>query len=418
MTFATLRAAVRPYRTPVFLIGAVVALALALGPRLVFGPEVPVTAVVQRDFVQSVVASGHVETPHRVSVGAQVTGTVARIPVAEGQVVARGQVLVELENAELRATATQAELAVRQAEARLRQLRELQAPVAEQALRQAQVSLDNARAAARRAEELLRQGFIGQAAYDDARKAVDLGEAQLRSAKTQLETTGPRGSDYAMAASALAQGEASATAARSRLGYATIVAPAAGTLIDRNVERGDVVQPGKVLMVLSPAGETQLVVQIDEKNLRLLAPGQAAQVSADAYPDRRFAARLAYINPGIDAQRGSVEVKLEVPAPPDYLRQDMTVSVDIQVAERSRAVLLPTDAVHEIDSAAPWVLRVEAGHARRRNVRIGLRGGGMSEVLDGLRPGDLVVASVAADVADGARVRPMSDVAVARAPLP
>jgi len=77
--------------------------------------------------------------------------------------------LIEIENAEWQAAAVQADLAVTQARARLRQLREVQTPVAEQTLRQAQVTLDNARSQGRRAEDLFRQGFIGQAALDDAR---------------------------------------------------------------------------------------------------------------------------------------------------------------------------------------------------------------------------------------------------------
>src|SRR4029079_10268914 len=118
------------------------------------------------------------------------------------------------------------------------------------------------------------------------------------------------GSDYALAEAAFVQAQASAQAARARAGYATIAAPADGTLIARAVEVGDVVQPGKVLMTLSPAGRAQLVVDIDEKNLRLLAIGQKALASADAYPQQRFAAELVYINPGVNAQTGAVEVKL------------------------------------------------------------------------------------------------------------
>ena len=381
--------------------------AVVFAPRLLHGPEVDTVAVVRRDFVQTVVASGRVETPHRVSVGTQITGTVRRVPVAEGQSVATGQVLIELEDAEWRAATQQAEVAVRQAEAHLRQLREVQAPVAEQSVRQAEISLDNARAQARRAADLFQRGFVGQAALDVADKAVALAEAQRRAAQKQLETTRTSGSDHAVAVSALALARASPDVARARMRYATIVAPAAGTLIGRSVEPGDVVQPGKTLMLLAPAGETQLVVQIDERNLRLLAVGQRAQASADAYPDARFDAELVYINPGIDAQRGSVEVKLAVAKPPDYLRQDMTVSVDIQVASRERAILLPTAAIHDVEGADPWVLKVVAGRVRRQPVRLGLRGGGMSEALDGLAAGDLVVASASVDMAEGARLRPV-----------
>jgi HlyD family secretion protein len=177
----------------------------------------------------------------------------------------------------------------------------------------------------------------------------------------------------------------------------------AGTLIARTVEVGDVVQPGKVLMTLSPQGRTQLVVAIDEKNLALLALGQEAWVSADAYPTQRFAATLAYINPGVNATTGAVEVKLDVPAPPAVLKQDMTVSVDIEVARRTQALIVPMSALHDAD-AAPWVLRLEGRHARRIPVRLGLRSGGLAEVLGGLSEGDAVLLGSDA-LKPGARVR-------------
>ncbi len=376
----------------------------ALGVRWWRGPQMVAETVVRRDFVQAVVASGHVETPHRVDIGAQITGTVARVPVAEGQSVRTGDALVELESAELRAAGRQAEVAVTQAQARLRQLREVQAPVAEQALRQAQANLDNARSALRRNQDLFQQGFIGGAALDELRKTVELADAQVRSTQKQLETARPAGSDHALAVAGVAEAQASAEIARARGRYAVISAPLDGTLIGRNVEVGDVVQPGKVLMTLSPMGRTQVVVQIDEKNLRLLAPGQQALVSADAYPQQRFPAQLVYINPGVNAQTGAVEVKLDVPSPPPVLRQDMTVSVDIEVARRPNALLVPVRAVHDAEGAAPWVLRLEDGRAVRRAVRLGLRSGGVAEVLEGLREGDALIAAAAA-IAAGARVR-------------
>jgi HlyD family secretion protein len=398
-------ASLRPHRAAVVVAGAIVALGAWVGPRLLLGPQVPVTAVVQRDFVKSVVASGHVEAPHRVTIGAQIVGVVQRVPVAEGQSVVAGQVLVELERSEALAAAAAADLAVAQAQARLRQLREVQAPVAEQAVRQARINVDNARRQRDRQADLFRQGFIGQAALDNAQRDLDLSEAQLRSAQSQWRSAESDGSDYEVAASALAQVRASADAARSRLGYTTLIAPVAGILIDRQVEPGDVVQPGKALMVLSPAGSTQVVVQIDEKNLQLLALGQSAWISADAYPEQRFAASVTYINPGVDVQRGSVEVKLDVATPPAYLRQDMTVSVDIEVASRKGAMLVPTDAVHDADTARPWVLKVADGRAHRHEVRLGLRGTAVSEVLEGASQGELVVASAQLGVADGSRVR-------------
>ena len=360
------------------------------------GPQVAAEAVQRRDFVQSVVASGHVESPHRVEIGAQITATVARVPVTEGQSVMAGTVLIELTPAEVLAAERQADIAVLQAQAKLRQLIEVQAPLAEQALRQARSNLDNANAAYRRNQDLFKQGFIGQAALDDARKAAELADAQLRSAQKQLETTGTVGSDYAVAVTAVDQAHAAAQAAHARTGYASIRSPVAGVLIARSVEVGDVVQPGKVLMTLSPKGSTQIVIAVDEKNLHLIALGQKALVSADAYPQQKFNAELVYINPGVNAQTGAVDVKLDVPLAPEVLRQDMTVSVDIEVARRPQALLLSSAAVHDADTGAPWVLRVEDGRAVKVPVHVGLRAGGQVEILDGLHEGDRVLPITAA----------------------
>ncbi len=393
-----------------FLSALVVVLALVL---LAFhwwqGPQVLTATVVRRDFVQTVVASGHVETPHRVDVGAQITGTVVRVPVTEGQDVKAGDLLIEITSTESRAAQRQAEKALEQARARMRQLREVQAPVAEQTLRQAQATLDNARSMLRRNEDLFKQGFIGEAALEESRKAAELADAQTRAARKQFDSASNVGSDYALAAAAVDEAEANEQAARARAGYTMIRAPWDGTLIGRSVEVGDVVQAGKVLMTLSPTGRTQLVVEIDEKNIHLLSLGQKALASADAYPQQRLAAELTYINPGVNAQTGSVEVKLDVSNPPPTLKQDMTVSVDIEVARRPNAVLVTSNAVHDPDGAAPWVLRLEDRRAVRRPVRLGLRSGGFAEVLDGLHEGDTVI-PVATLVEPGARVRALPSV--------
>ena len=367
------------------------------------GPQVVAEVVQRRDFVQSVVASGHVQSPHRVDIGAQITATVARVPVAEGQTVAAGTLLIELLSADLQAAERQADIAVQQAQAKLRQLLEVQAPVAEQALRQAQATQANAQSAFKRSQDLFKQGFIGQAALDEARKSADLADAQLRSAHKQLDTTAASGSDYAMASTAVDQARAAAQVAHARAGYASIRSPVDGVLIARNVEAGDVVQPGKVLMTLSPKGKTQIVIAVDEKNLHLIALGQQALVSADAYPHERFKAEISYIAPAVDAQRGSVEVRLRVPEPPAYLKHEMTVSIDVAAAQRANIVLIPADTLRDALSATPWVMVVRDGETRRQNVTLGLRGTGKVEVREGVAAGEALLPA-AATISEGRRV--------------
>lgn len=382
-------------------------LVLFLGAGLLrwwMGPQVQTEAVQRRDLLQTVVASGRVETPHRVNIGAQITGTVARVPVTEGQTVKAGDVLIELVSTELQSARLQAQQAMVQAQNRLRQMNELQGPVVQQALRQAQASLDTAQANWQRNQALFGQGFIGQAALDESRKAWALADAQVLAAQKQVTSTRAGGAEHSLALGAVAEAQANAEMVNAKARYAVIQAPVSGQLIGRNVEVGDVVQAGKVLMTLSPEGAMQLVVQIDEKNLRLMALGQQALASADAYPQQPFKAQVAYINPGINAQTGAVEIKLDVLEPQHNLKQDMTVSVDLVVARKPQVLALQVGRVNEISGASPWVWLLQAGHAVRRPVRLGLRGGAWVEVLDGLSEGDAVVTSPTA-LREGQRVR-------------
>lgn len=391
-----------------FVLVAVLACAVATwqGARLLLGPAVVVDQVKRGNLVETVVASGHVETPFRVEIGSQITGTVEDVLVQEGQQVTKGQALIALDDRELKAAVVQAQGAVDQAEARVRQIVELTLPSARESLTQARANLLNAQQTFDRTSKLFNAGFATRAALDDAQKTLDVARTQVRTAEFQVYTADINGSDYVMAQTQLNQARANLQTATSRLSYATIAAPRDGVLISRSVERGTVVQPGRALLVLAPAGETQLVLQIDERNLGKIALGQHALASADAFPNQRFDAVVSYVNPGIDITRASVEVKLVVPEPPDYLRQDMTVSVDIESARRDGALVLPVRDVHDMLSGTPWLMVVRDGRAAKQPVTIGIRGNSNVEILGGAAEGDLAVPATA-NLLTGQRLRPV-----------
>ncbi|HQR12027.1 MAG TPA: efflux RND transporter periplasmic adaptor subunit [Casimicrobiaceae bacterium] len=373
----------------------------------IFGVPVELHAVTRGDLVATVVASGRVVSPQRVSISSVITERIAKIPVAEGQAVRRGDILIVLDDSNERAAVAQAQAAVDQAAAKLRQLREVGQPTAAESLVQAEANVRLARQQYQRNVDLKEKNFISQSALDDSKRNIDIAESQLKSARLQVQSNSVNGSEYQMAQTALAQAQAALEMARARLSQTVMRAGVDGVLIGREVEPGDVAQPGKELMVLAPTGETQIVVQIDEKNLSQLSLGQKAIASADAYPRERFNAELFYINPGIDALRGSVEVKLRVPQPPPYLRQDMTVSVDIEVGRRSGTLIAPSDAIHDA-ATQPYVLVAAGGRATKRPVTLGLKGIGHVEIRDGVAAGDELILS-AAGVAAGRRVRAVSE---------
>jgi len=385
-------------------VGALVVVVSALGLAALRNETVTVNRVEQGPLRQSVVASGRVRTPERIALSPQLAGRVVAVEVREGDVVDAGQPLIRLDDREWKAAVDQASAAVTQAEARLRQLRELGLPVAEQALRQAEATALQARQQHRRVRELVARGFYSQAQLDEARRVQEVAESQVASARLQRDSQQPDGIEVALAQSALEQARAALVAAQTRLGYAILRAPSAGTVLTRAVEAGDTVQPGAVLLTIAPAGDTELTVQIDEKNLGLLRLGQPALASADAYPGERFAAELAFIAPSVDALRGSVEVRLRVPEPPPYLRHEMTVSIDIEAARREQTLMIPASAVRETGGAQPWVMVVRDGRAERQPVRLGIRGAGRVEVLEGVAVGEALVPA-AVDVAAGQAVR-------------
>ena len=383
----------------------VIALALYLLRNVLLGTPTNVYAATSGELVQSVVASGRVISPQRVTIALQGTGRVVRVAVAQGQTVEPGQLLIELDNSDSRASLAQASSGVAQAHARLQQLGELSRPQAQQALAQAQATARQTRKALDRNRDLVAQGFVSQAAVDDARRAVDVAEAQVVSAQAQVKTNNIGGSDTLLAQAELRQALAGQQLARAKLDQGLVFAPSSGVLISRSVEVGDIVQPGKALMVLATSGQVQILIQVDEKNLSKIALDQKAYASADAFANQRFDAVVGYINPGVDAARGSVEVKLNIPNPPDYLRQDMTVSVDIETARRTATVVIATSAVQDAATDKPWVLVVRGAHAVKQFVKLGLRGDTRVEVLDGIAAGESVVPASKIGVKAGQRVR-------------
>ena len=235
-----------------------------------------------------------------------------------------------------------------------------------------------------------------------------MAESQLRSGEVQLASNQPDGAEARVAQSAVEQSRAALALAEAKLSYASLSAPVAGRILSRHIEPGDTAQPGKVLLLIAPLGDSEVTTQIDEKNIALLALGQSATVSADAYPQARFKATLSYIAPAVDAQRGSVEVRLLIPEPPVFLKHEMTVSIDIETGKKADAIQIPADSLRDTASLAPWVMVLRDGRAQRQTVKLGLRGSGRVEVVEGLALGEAVLPANQA-IPEGRRLRAMLD---------
>ncbi|WP_159123575.1 efflux RND transporter periplasmic adaptor subunit [Acinetobacter variabilis] len=354
------------------------------------GPQVTGYTLEPMPLVQSVVATGQVITVSRAQVGSEVTGVVLERRVKEGDRVKPGDLLVVLKSDELAAQ-------VRQAEVALNELATNRRPQASAELASAKAQLEQAsREATRR-----RNAEAGILSAEEIEQAV---EAE-RVARNNYETV-------RLKAAALAPGQVEEASLREQLSVAQaqlaktkIRATVAGTVLTRDVEPGDLVQPGRTLFTIAMDGNTEIRVPLDERNLSRLALFQKATAIADAYPDKPFPARINFIAPSIDPQRGTVEVRLSVDPVPDFLRQDMTVSVNVETGRRDRTLAIPNDALGKVQGDQATVLLVRDSKIQRQKVKLGLRGLAMSEVISGLKVGDQVLSDATSTLKDGTRVR-------------
>lgn len=364
--------------------------------------SLPAYEVVEQPLVQTVVATGRVAAISRAQVGSTITGVVVERRVREGDKVNPGDILAVLRADDL-------EAAVNEAEAALAELQQSTRPQADAALREAEAALVQAQREARRRRELYNDRAIAREELERA---------------TQAEATALAAAERArLAAQALAAGQPNEEVARARVASAraeldkTIIrSQVSGTVLTRNAEPGDLVQPSRVLFEIARDDDVEVLVPLDERNLEVLEVGQAAVCIADAYPSRPFKATVRLIAPSVDPQRGTVDVRLLVEDPPEFLREDMTVSVNVETGKRSRAIVVPNDALSilEADRAEVWV--VEGDRSERRFVRLGLRGLTRTEVVEGLQAGEIVLANGRASATEpGARVRPVLGAAPAEA---
>lgn len=390
-------------------VAAVGALSLTALSLLAFrAPLLPGARVRTLDIEQHVIASGRVWVPTRVQMSAQVSGIVLAVGAVEGQRVRAGDLLVQLGDAEARAAASQAQAAVHQAEAKVSQLRTLGAIVTTEELRQANTHLDHARADLSRHQALAKAGAVSPEQLEEAQRAVDIARAQTTVAQAQQWSSAPQGTNSKLALSALLQAQAQLEGANARLAQTRVVATHEATVLHRDVEPGEVIQPGKLLFLLANEAPPELIFYPDERNLPYVALGQKARASADAYPSQVFDARVSYIAPAVDADKGSFEVRLQLPAPPAVLRPDMTVSVDLTVARAEQALVVPSEAIRGADTAAPFALLLAGGRLQRRDVKLGIRGDGSTQVVSGLQAGDQV--AVPGEAAQNAGQRARLDV--------
>ena len=355
------------------------------------GPLLPSYRISAMPLVQTVVATGRVVAVSNTDIGSEISGVVLERRVAEGEQVAAGDLLLVLSSDDVAAQ-------VRQAEAELTELISSTRPQAVVDLTNAKVAMAQADRNVERRRELATISAISDEEMEQAIQAQAQARNNLENARLRANALSSGGVEEDLLSARIA-------ALQAQLNKAQVRSKVSGTILTRNVEVGDLVQPGQSLFTIALDGKTEIRVPLDERNLSRLALQQPAVAIADAYPDKPFPVRISFIAPSIDPQRGTVEVRLSVDPVPDFLRQDMTVSVNIETDQRAKALVIPNDALANVKEDSAEVLLLRDGQVQRQRVRLGLCGLSASEVLSGLSAGDEILVDATVSLADGKRVR-------------
>src|SRR5215203_7159654 len=338
-------------RTPkLLLLGIAALLALvALGYVFLFSGTMTISvAAVQVDSGgaspgESVLsASGYVVAHHKIAVGAKVMGRVAWIGVEKGNLVQEGQVLVRLEDSEFRAQVNQAQANLAAAQARFDRLRTGSRPEEKlkdkAAVLQAEANLKNAEAEYQRTESLYRSGVSSKAEYDRALASRDSAAAMLQAARQSSAMTdiGPRVEEIRAADAEVRQMKAALDYANTQLAATEIKAPVTGTVLQRIVERGEMVSPsafggsGARTSVVDLADLTDLQIELDisQTDFARLQMDQRAEIIPEAFPNLKYTGFIAEIAPEANRAKSTVQVKVKVENPNEQLRPEMNARVN------------------------------------------------------------------------------------------
>ena len=369
-------------------------------------------------------ATGYVVAHHKIAVGAKVMGRVAWIGVEKGDLVQEGQVLVRLEDIEFRAQVNQARANLASAQARLDQLRTGSRPQEKlrdkAAVIQAEARFRAAQEEYQRSERLFHSGVSSKSELDRAIAERDTAAALLEAAKQSSTMTdiGPRPEEIRAAEAEVQQMKAALDYAQTQLAATEIKAPVSGTVLERIVERGEMVSPsafggsGARTSVVDLADLTDLQVELDisQTDFARLKMDQKAEIIPEAYPNLKYTGYIAEIAPEANRAKSTIQVKVKVENPDQQLRPEMNARVNFLADSSAKdngstgRILVPKQAVIRKDNSA-FVFVIKGDKVELRTIRAGGEIGDDYHVLEGLSGNESVALTGADKLRDGDRVK-------------
>jgi HlyD family secretion protein len=404
----------------ILIVGIAAFMAVTAAKRNTKGTEVRMETVQKRDLVASVTASGQVQPQTKVDVAADISGRIVRLAVKEGQMVSKGQFLLEIDPAQYIAAVQRAEAALSSSKAQEAQARANFIQAQRNYQRSADIKKSNAQLVSdEQLEQLKTAAEVQEALQQASIHQVEQSEAQLRDAKSSLAKT-------------------------------TILAPMSGRVTRLAVEQGETAVPGTfnkdaaTLLTIADMTVLETKVKVDETDVARIEVGDSAIVQIDAFPDTTFLGRVTKISnssvKGATAaaqssdQAVDYEVTIQLLNPPKDTRPDFSATAKVVTDARTSALSIPiialtvreNEKLENTDTAAIALGR--AANTKQvgkkdvegvfvvgtdnkvtfRPVKVGIAGEKYFEVLTGLKEGEKIVGGTyqaIRELKDGALVR-------------
>lgn len=321
-------------------------------------------------------ATGKIVSDHRVNVATKVSGQIVGLSFEQGDRVERGQIIANVETVNYQARRDNAAAKLEQSRARL----------------------EFARIKFERIKGLRERGNAPDIEYADTKSVNEAAKAQVDADQAELDE------------------------AQWRLDECAVKAPITGVVLERNVGVGDFVaaeggfggMANSQFAVIADMNSLRVEVDINEMDIARIGRGMPCRITPDAYKDRTYDGHVMWLDPGANYSKGTVQVKVRVGAPDEYLRIEGTARVDFLTEEPRReadggtgSIWLSRAAIAEGDRPdSGRVFVYNDGRLHEQSVTLGRRSDRKVEILSGLEPGARVAAKITDETQDGRRVRP------------
>jgi HlyD family secretion protein len=370
-------------------------------------------------------ATGYIVAAHKIQVAAKVVGKVKWIGVEKGDRVHEGDVMVRLEDDEYQAQLLQARGQVASLQAKVDEAVNGSRPEEiAQALANTEVAksdLENAQVTLERTKQLLADRVIARQSLDDAQARYDSAVHKVNALQKAYELVkiGPRREQVDSLRGQLDQAKGALAYAETALANTVIRAPVTGTILERAVEKGEFVTTGFVgdrgakgyVVSLADLNDLEVELDISQADFARLHSNQHGVVNTDAFPDRKYDGFIKEISPEANRQKATVQIKVKVVKPDEYLRPEMNASVAFVSDEKPRITGTPSQPVVLIPSAAVRdgaVFVLLDGKAVKRSVRTGAASGASVRVEQGLIGGEALIVNPPSGLKAGDKVRQKS----------